>query len=353
MIHIDGAQGEGGGQIVRTSLALSMVTGRPVTIDEIRARRKRPGLANQHLTAVEAAAAVCGAEVAGAKLGSRRLVFQPGPVQPGEYLFDVGTAGSTTLVLQTVLPPLLTAEAPSQLTLRGGTHNMLAPPFDFLERVYAPLLRKMGPQLDLKLHRRGFYPVGGGEMTARITPAPALRPLSLLDRGKLIHRRVEAVVARLPRHIAQREIDVVRKKSNWRGDQFHIVELNDCGPGNVLMIELAHEQAVELCTSFGRRGVPAERVAAAAYREALAYLDSGTPVGEHLADQLLLPQSLAAHQGAGGGAFRTAVVSGHTRTHIDVIARFLDVAIEVDEQPDGTATIRVEAGKNTEQPEPA
>ncbi len=172
MLQIDGSRGEGGGQILRTSLTLSMITGRPLQIQQIRAQRAKPGLMRQHLTAVKAAAEVCGAETEGAELGSRTLTFRPGAVQAGQYSFDIGTAGSASLVLQTILPPLMIAGGASQLTLRGGTHNMHAPPFDFLAKAFLPLLARIGPRVQATLLRHGgFYPAGSGEVFFASSPA--------------------------------------------------------------------------------------------------------------------------------------------------------------------------------------
>ena len=184
MITIDGSQGEGGGQILRTSLALSLVTGQPFRMERIRAKRQKPGLLKQHLTAVEAAKTVGCAEVEGAALSSQTLEFRPGPVTPGNYRFAVGTAGSATLVLQTVLPALLTASGHSTLTLEGGTHNPMAPPFDFLEKCFMPLIHRMGPSVELELRRPGFFPAGGGRFHARIEPAKKLSRLDLPERGR-------------------------------------------------------------------------------------------------------------------------------------------------------------------------
>jgi RNA 3'-terminal phosphate cyclase (ATP) len=172
MIELDGSVGEGGGQILRTSLALSMCTGQPVTLNNIRAKRAKPGLMRQHLTCVDAAREVSGAQVQGAELGSQSLAFEPGRVRAGDYRFNVGTAGSCTLVLQTVWPALLLAGERSTLTLQGGTHNPMAPPFHFLERSFAPLVRRLGAGVSLTLRRHGFYPAGGGEMQATVEPAP-------------------------------------------------------------------------------------------------------------------------------------------------------------------------------------
>src|SRR6266481_5961180 len=208
MITIDGSQGEGGGQILRTSLALSLVTGQPFRMERIRAKRQKPGLLKQHLTGVEAAKTVGCAEVNGASLGSQTVVFVPGQVTPGNYRFAVGTAGSATLVLQTILPALLTASGPSTLTLEGGTHNPLAPPFDFLGRCFMPLIRRMGPSVELELKRPGFFPAGGGRFHARIEPVKQLSRLVLLDRGAICGRRARVWLSKLSPEVAERELAV-------------------------------------------------------------------------------------------------------------------------------------------------
>ncbi|HEX5138172.1 MAG TPA: RNA 3'-terminal phosphate cyclase [Planctomycetota bacterium] len=312
-LRIDGAEGEGGGQIVRTALGLSLVTGREVRLRNIRARRARPGLLRQHLTAVEAAARIGDARVEGARLGSTELAFAPGRVRAGDSAFDVGTAGSVTLVLQTVLPALLVADAPSRVTLFGGTHNPLAPPFDFLARVFVPAIARMGARVRLDLVRHGFFPAGGGEVRAEVVPSP-LAPLLLLQRGEILRRRAEAVVANLPLSIAERELRAI----GW--DESVARPVESAGPGNVVMLHVESEHASELVTGFGARGVPAERVAQGALAGMERYLAADVPVGEHLADQLLVPMALA-----GGGAFRTMPLSSHARTNAALIERFLPV----------------------------
>jgi RNA 3'-terminal phosphate cyclase (ATP) len=215
MIQIDGSLGEGGGQVLRTALALALVTGQPFRLEKIRAGRAKPGLLRQHLTAVQAAARIGAARVEGAVLGSTSLVFEPGAIRPGNYHFDIGTAGSTTLVLQTILPPLLAAGGPSRLTLVGGTHNGLAPPFDFLARTFLPLLNRLGPAVAATLERPGFFPAGGGRLTAEIQPAPRLSPLCLGERGALRQQWARVLIAGLPPAIAERECQVLRQKLGW------------------------------------------------------------------------------------------------------------------------------------------
>jgi RNA 3'-terminal phosphate cyclase (ATP) len=340
MLTIDGAVGEGGGQIIRTALTLSLVTRLPFRAINVRARRHRPGLLRQHLTAVEAAARISGARVEGAALGSRELLFEPGEPVPGRYAFSVGTAGSATLVLQTLLPALLTAAGPSHLTLEGGTHNPLAPPFDFLEKVFLPLVRRMGPHLAATLHRHGFFPAGGGRFTVEITPAPRLARLDLPDRGEIRACRARALVARLPPSIAERELAVVERKLGWDRSALHVeIATRSAGPGNALSLEIESEHITEVFTGFGQRGVRAEAVADAAVSEVRRYLAAGVPVGPHLADQLLVPMALA-----GGGSFRTLAPTQHTRTQFETISRFLDVAVRCEQLDRDAFQIEVGAG---------
>lgn len=327
MLTIDGSFGEGGGQILRSSVALAMVTRQAVRIEKIRAGRRRPGLQRQHLTAVSAAAEICAADVQGAAIGSQQLVFVPGDVLPGDYTFDIGSAGSTTLVLQTVLPALLCTAAPSRLTLLGGTHNPLAPPFEFLARAYLPLLARMGPRVEAHLVRHGFYPAGGGRIDVSIFPAPRLLPLELPQRGNILHREARALVARLPAHIGRREVQQIGQKLDWPPDELHVDEVSDSsGPGNVVMITVQAEHVTEVFSSVGQIGKPAERVADEAVRQLRRYLRAEVAVGENLADQLLLPLALA-----GGGGFSTLDLSSHARTHIALVRQFLDLPLVVEQ----------------------
>ncbi|HEY3356796.1 MAG TPA: RNA 3'-terminal phosphate cyclase [Polyangia bacterium] len=339
MLAIDGSQGEGGGQVLRTAIALSLVTGVPLRLENVRAGRRKPGLLRQHLTAVTAAAAISGAELDGATLGSQALTFRPGAPRPGDYTFDVGSAGSTTLVAQTLLPALLRAGGPSRLTLRGGTHNPLAPPFDSFARAYLPLLARMGAHVAATLVRPGFYPAGGGEMRLAITPAAALAPLDLRARGALVRREVRALVASLPAHIAEREIGVVVARLGWDPAWGRAEEIRDAvGLGNVVMCTLESEHVTEVLTGFGAKGIPAETVAARLAESVAEYLGAGVPVGEHLCDQLLLPLALA-----GGGVFRTLALSSHARTQAALVAQFLDV--EVQSAPVGPGAWEVTVAK--------
>jgi RNA 3'-terminal phosphate cyclase (ATP) len=336
MLTLDGSFGEGGGQILRTALGLSLVTGTPFRIEKIRAGRKKPGLLRQHLTAVSAAAEISRAKVEGAAMGSRELTFQPGSVSPGSYGFSVGTAGSATLVLQTVLPALMLAKSPSSLILEGGTHNPWAPPFDFLAKAFLPLLNRMGPKVSVLLDRRGFYPAGGVRFTVAIEPAAKLLPLDLVARGETRRKSAKAIVSSLPVDIAKREAGVLERKLSLDGTSVRIEEDREsAGPGNVVMVEIESEQVTELFTGFGEVGVSAEAVAERVVREVRRYLAAKAAVGEYLADQILIPMALA-----GGGSFSTMTLSKHSVTNMEVIGRFLETKFSV--QPLTGEAVRVE-----------
>ncbi len=328
MITIDGSQGEGGGQILRTSLALSLVTGQPFRLENIRAGRQKPGLLRQHLTGVEAATTIGNANVTGAALGSRTLEFHPGTVMPGNHRFAVGTAGSATLVLQTILPPLLAAKGISTLTLEGGTHNPFAPPFDFLARCFVPLIQRMGPRIELELRRPGFFPAGGGKFHARIEPVKQLKRFDLLERGPVRQQCARAIISKIPPRVADRELAVVREQLGWREDECHLESVaNPVGPGNALLLEIETEHVTEVFTCFGERGRSAEEVAGEVCRAARDWMDANVPVDEHLADQLLIPMALA-----GGGSFRTVKPSLHSTTNAQIIERFLAVGIGFEQE---------------------
>jgi len=326
MVTIDGSYGEGGGQILRTSLALSLVTGKPFSIRNIRAGRKKPGLMRQHLTAVNAAAEIGLAAIEGNHIGSLAFTFEPEMIKPGNYHFAIGSAGSCTLVFQTILPALIIAGEPSEIILEGGTHNPFAPPFDFLERAFLPVINRMGPRVDAVLEKPGFYPAGGGRFRVSINPA-GLNRLDLLERGNIINQTVRASVANLPVSIANRELKVIREKLEWGGEQLEAVEVeNSQGPGNILIVEIESENITEVFTGFGEKGVSAEKVAKRAVKSVQEYLAFNVPVGRYLADQLLIPMALA-----GGGKFRTLSPTKHTITNAEVIKKFIDVEIAMNE----------------------
>lgn len=338
MLLIDGSRGEGGGQMLRTALTLSMITGEPFAIDNIRAGRKKPGLLRQHLTCVEAAAAISSAEITGAHLGTRALTFAPRAIKAGTYKFAVGSAGSSALVFQTVFLALLTAKEPSTLELSGGTHNPAAPTFDYLDRVFLPLIARMGAKVDVRLDRHGFYPAGGGRWRAEVEPCSRLKPIEIMERGAPAACHTIAAVANIPFDVAEREVATVLELMSWPKDRASCRAVKADGPGNVVHVELGSESITEIFTGFGEREILAQTVAASVVGEVRAYLAAGVPVGPHLADQLLLPIALA-----GGGAFLTQHPTAHTRTNIEIIEKFLPVSFEVKEEAKDRWRITVEA----------
>jgi RNA 3'-terminal phosphate cyclase (ATP) len=328
MIHIDGSTGEGGGQMLRSALSLSLVTGKAFRMENIRAKREKSGLLRQHLTAVLAACEIASAQVEGATLGSKTLTFTPGSVRSGNYRFAVGTAGSGTLVFQTILPALMTASGRSEITIEGGTHNMQAPPLDFLQKAFLSVINRLGPKIEIRLEKYGFYPAGGGRFIATIEPCEQLSTIQLVERGEIERRSAVAIVANLPRNIAQREVDTVAKQLNWDTQSTQIFETkNSVGPGNIVLIELTCGNVTEMFCGFGRIGASAESVASEASGAARSYLVSGAVAGEHLADQLLLPFALA-----GGGAFTAEKLNLHSRTNMEIIRSFLRVDFETSQE---------------------
>lgn len=327
MIELDGSTGEGGGQILRTSLTLSMITGQAFRIRNIRANRQPAGLRRQHLSAVRAAAIVCGANATDAEVGSTMLEFTPGPVSGGVYDFDIGTAGSTNLVLQTLIPALLFAEHPSTVTVTGGTHNPKAPPTEFLQRAYCRVLAAMGADIEIDIDRYGFYPAGGGSISANVWPCKQLRRIDLLDTGGLRETHAQVILARLPQQVAQRQYATVRNLLDWdEGKMREVLSPESASPGNAVLLTIESETVTEVFSAIGDRGVRAEAVARAAALEARRYLASGAAAGEHLGDQLMLPFALA-----GGGAYTLDHVSQHAITNAEVITHFLPVTISFEQ----------------------
>lgn len=338
MILIDGSEGEGGGQIVRNCCALSLATGEPFRIVNIRGKRPKPGLMRQHVTAIEAACAISDGEVEGLAVGATELVFRPGRVKSGEYAFAVGTAGSTSLVLQTILTPLAAAGGASRLTLEGGTHNIQSPPFDFLVRVFLPILNRMGPSVEARLVRHGFYPRGGGRIEIEISPAP-LRPLELLDRGDLRSVAARVVFSAVPFAIADRILSSARAAlPDWPHETFAVHQLPDEeGPGIILLLEAEFDAATEVACGFGQIGVRAEDLAAKAGARMAGFLAGRAFAGPYLADQLILPFALA-----GGGAFTTVNPTAHTLTAAAIAERFTGRRLVAQHLANGTHQLTIE-----------
>ena len=337
MLIIDGSYGEGGGQVLRTSLALSAITGQPVRIEKIRAGRRKPGLRPQHLTAVRALAKVCDAEVEGARLNAQEVTFTPrAHPQAGTYTFDVaqaargGSAGSVTLLFQAVALPLALAAGTSQLTLRGGTHVAWSPPFDYLKRVYLPTLARMGVQAKVNIRKWGWYPIGGGEMQATVQGRTGAAPagLDLLERGALLRVRGLSASSNLPKHIRvrQEQSALHALRASGINARLDAVDAPSKGQGTVVFLWAEFENVLAGFTSLGERGKPAERVAQEAVQDLLNFREAGGALEEHLADQLVLPLALA----EGESRFTTAAVSGHLLTNAWVVNRFLPGTVRVE-----------------------
>lgn len=338
MITIDGSYGEGGGQVLRTSLSLSALLGETVRIENIRARRPKPGLQAQHLTGVLAIAQICNAEVRGAELGSQTLTFAPqSPPLAGDYTFDVaearkgGSAGATSLVFQTLLLPLAFADGDSRLTLRGGTHVAWSPPFHYLKHVYLPTLARMGIEATVEINRWGWYPMGGGEISAKVkgkgTEDRGLSPITLVERGELKRLWGISALSNLPAHIGQRQKRQAEKRLRERGftPEIEIVDAPSPGQGTVVFLVAEFEKVVAGFTSYGALGKRAEDVAEEACQEFIRYYESGQALDKHLADQLILPMSLA----EGQSSFTTCEITQHLLTNAEVVQQFMRVKAEI------------------------
>lgn len=342
VLTIDGAAGEGGGQILRSSLTLSMLTGRPVVIDNIRAGRSRPGLMRQHLTCVKAAAQICGAKVTGDTLKSTQLSFTPGAVKSGDVELAVGTAGSVALVLQTILLPLCLQEGKSVVKISGGTHARWAPPWPFVESSFLPLLGRMGASIEAVLHKSGFYPAGGGAVEVTVGGGAAatygLSALFLPERrgGRVVE--LTAVVANLPEGIARRELVAASKALGAESARLSSKSVRSRGPGTAIWLQACGEQLTNVFTAIGDTGVTAEEVGQACASRYLAWRDMDVCVDEHLADQLMLPMALA-----GAGSFTTVQLTPHSWTNIAVIEAFTGRRLQVFDEGEGRYSVVLKA----------
>ncbi len=340
--RVDGSQGEGGGQILRTALALSAICGHPVQISRIRAGRQKPGLLAQHLTAVAALAEICGARLEGAALGSQELTFGPGPVRAGEYAFDVGTAGSTALVLQAILLPLALAPEPSLITLTGGTHVPWSPPADYVQAVLLPGLLRMGVAARLDVCGWGFYPRGGGQLVAQVEGGTSLRPMAAIRREGTLTLRGVSAVANLPRRIAERQRDraVARLEAAGYHAVIDLVGGRAPGPGSFLML-LAETGGLSAgFSALGARGKPAEQVADEAVDEFLEFARADVGCDRHLADQLVLPMALA----SGTSRLTTSRVTSHLLTTLRLIQDLLGCPAQMGGEEGTPGTVTLEGG---------
>ena len=339
-LQIDGSYGEGGGQLTRLAMALAALTGRPIELSNIRARRPKPGLAAQHLAALRAVAALCGGELEGAALGACEVRFRPGPIRGGHYRFEVGTAGSLGLVLQAALPVALRADGPSRLHLVGGTDVKMAPPLDYLRLVFLPWLADMGARVEVVSVRHGYYPRGGGELVLEVAPCRRLQPLAAESRGALREITGRAHVAHLPLHIAERMAASARgllaDLAPVRIDCEVLGEDRAWGTGGAMVLVARSEHGRLGAAVVAQRGVTAERLGEEAGRALRADLESGAAVDLHAADQLLVYAALA----GAGSSFTVRELSLHARTAIWLIERFLPVRFELG-QRDGCCRVRV------------
>jgi RNA 3'-terminal phosphate cyclase (ATP) len=331
-ISIDGALGEGGGQILRTGLTLACITGKPVHIYNIRAARPKPGLAKQHISCVKAAAEISTARYKGAELGSQVLDFEPGEIRPGNYHFDIGSAGSASLVIQTVLPVLFLAGKPSKATVTGGTHNPWAPPFDFLCETFLPAIALAGFQADCRLLKYGFFPAGGGKIEFDIQPwdKKTVSPIDLCrpDKERKLLGRI--YTAKLPSHIAERQRRLVLDSGLNIEKVEHIDVTDSDSAGNCVMVRLCGSERTTVFTAFGMKGRPSEKVVGEVVDMARAFLTSSAAIDSHLADQLLIYMALQKC-----GRFTTNELSKHLTTNLEVIKKFLSVDFAITGQ--GTA----------------
>ncbi len=327
-LSIDGSLGEGGGQVLRTSLALALITGRSFTMRNIRSRRAKPGLMAQHLKAVEAATKIGKAQVEGDRIGSQSLVFEPTGISCGDFHFDIGTAGSTSLVLQTILPPLSFAAASSTVTLIGGTHVPWSPCFHYLEIHWLRYMRRIGFDIRLELDAAGFYPRGGGRVVAMVRPVSRLSPLCLTYRGPLLRIRGISAVANLDLSVAQRQkVQALKRLDSVSSHvQIEILRLSSPSKGTLLLLLAEFENSQSCFYGLGAPGKTAERVADEAVNEFLEFMGTDGAIDHYLADQLILSLALA----PGMSEIRTSKVTQHLITNADIIKMFLSVSIDID-----------------------
>lgn len=348
MIEIDGSIGEGGGQVLRSALSLSAITGKPLHLTNIRVKREKPGLRPQHLAAVSAAAAVCGGSVRGAALHSRQIWFEPQALHPGRYRFDIGTAGAATLVLQTVLLPLALANGSSTLTIRGGTHVPFSPSYHYIERHWLALLLSAGFWVRISLEQAGFYPEGGGEIRAQIRPAQAIHPIDQVKRGKLVRIRGISAAANVDENIIRRQkLQALRRLESICADsKIETARLSSPGKGTILQVQAEFEHSMCCYESLGAPGKRAEIVANEAVDALERFLATDGAVDEYLADQILLPLAFA----TGPSRFRAARVTSHLLTNAYVLNSFLPGTVEIAGQEGQPGTVTVTPQQKTNSP---
>lgn len=339
MIEIDGSFGEGGGQILRTALSLACLLKKPFRIFNIRKGRKKPGLMPQHIVSVKAAAELSGARIKGAEYGSMELIFQPKEISGGSYHFDIGTAGSTCLVFQTILPSLISSDVRSFVTARGGTHVPFSPSFNYISEVFLPILEKMGIMVSVSIENYGFYPIGGGLIRADIFPAHKINPLMVKDKGKIKEIRGYSCVANLPMSIAERQRDafVARLEPYGLPMNIELLSVPSPGHGTFIFVKTISEYAIAGFTSLGAKGKRAETVGLEAADEVIRYLQTDGALDPHLPDQIALYLALCEER----SVISTSMITEHLLTNLWVISRFINLRYSVEGDKGKPGLIRI------------
>ncbi len=328
MLRIDGSYGEGGGQVLRTALALSAITGRAVEVVNIRANRPKPGLATQHMHGIKALARLCNARVEGAEVGSTRVYFEPGEITPQRLRIDIGTAGSVSLILQVLLLPCAFAKSEVLLEIKGGTNVRWSPPIDFVKHVLLPVVAKLGFSAEVEILARGYYPKGGGKVKVKVKPVKKLKGMALLQRGKFLGVRGIAHASNLPRHVIEREAKAASELLAEYNPEIALEERRDFSTGTGIALWAMYENTRLGASALGERGKPAEQVGEEAARALLVEIESGACVDTHLADQLVPFLALA----EGRSAFTVRELTGHLKTNIFVTEQILGTRFEIREE---------------------
>jgi len=337
MLEIDGSFGQAGGQILRTALGLSCLLGKPFRMFHIRKDRRNPGLRPQHLTCVKALAVISNARVKGDSVGSTGLIFEPGETKPGDFFFDIGTAGSTSLLLQAVLPPLVFSRERSRLVLKGGTHVPLSPPFHFISEVFVPMLEMLGIKLHASIESYGFYPKGGGKIRVEILPSSDIKGINISERGEIKKISGMSGVVNLPLSIAERQRDAALESLSAHGlnAEVSLCKGETFGQGTFAFLKSEAEACPAGFSSLGERGKKAETVGEEAARAFLDYYYAQSCLDHHLADQIVLYLAVAKE----GSSFTTSRITNHLLTNLWVIRKFLGVGYHIEGEQGESGTV--------------